>query len=200
MQWKSLNDLIVYTSNRLWNKFENELKLLNAVKPALVEHFPVITLEKLHQLCYQETGQDFRKEKDPTPFEERWICEYSKEKWDCEAVFITEFPASEMKFYHFKNESNPNVADRFDLLFRGVEISTGSRREHRYDKLLKQLEVIGVDPEDKAYRYYLQAFKYGMPAHGGFGLGLERLTQKIIGLSNVKEATLFPRDMNRLAP
>lgn len=195
-----LNDLIIFTSNQLWNKFENELKLLTAVKPVLVEHFPVVTLEKLHELCYQETGQDFRKEKDPTPFEERWICEYSKEKWNCEAVFITEFPASDMKFYHYLNETNPKVADRFDLLFRGVEISTGSRREHRYDKLIKQLEAIGANPADDTYKYYLQAFKYGMPAHGGFGLGLERLTQKIIGLNNVKEATLFPRDMNRLAP
>ena len=106
-----------------------------------------------------------------------------------------------MKFYHKLNEKNPNIADRFDLIFRGVEICTGSMREHRYDKLIRQLkDLAGGDPENPGFKYYLQAFQFGMPPHGGVGMGLERLTQKIIGLSNVKEASLFPRDMNRLAP
>ena len=81
-----------------------------------------------------------------------------------------------------------------------MEIATLSRREHRYDKLVEQLRQIGASPESEGYRHYMSAFKYGMPSHGGFGLGLERLTQKILGLSNVKEAALFPRDTSRLAP
>jgi nondiscriminating aspartyl-tRNA synthetase len=186
--------------SEIFNTHAHELAALKA-KPALVPAtIPVIPLKELHQLCFEQTGQDFRAEKDPSPFEERWICAYAAEHWASEAVFITEFPASDMKFYHYRNETNPEVADRFDLLFRGVEIMTGSRREHRYEQLIEQLKNIGGNPEDPGFKYYLQAFKFGMPPHGGFGLGLERLVQKIIGLNNVKEATLFPRDTNRLTP
>lgn len=105
-----------------------------------------------------------------------------------------------MKFYHYRSETNPAVADRADLLFRGVEIITASRREHRYGRLVEQLQQIGGNPEHPGYVHYLNSFRYGLPPHAGFGLGLERFTQKIIGLANVKEATLFPRDMNRLSP
>ena len=106
-----------------------------------------------------------------------------------------------MKFYHKAQADKPEFADRFDLLFRGVEIITGSMRENRYEVVLKQLiEKAKGNPEDPGFKYFLMAMQAGMPAHGGFGMGLERLTQKIIGLSNVKEATLFPRDINRLTP
>ncbi len=195
-----INHMLVSVCTDVWGNYEKELAALKATRPQLQRQFPRIPLKELHELCFAQTGQDFRKEKDPSPFEERWICEYAAEKWGCEAVFITDFPASDMKFYHYRNDANPEVTDRFDLLFRGVEIITGSQREHRYPKLIEQLRAIGGNPDDPGYAYYLQAFKYGLPPHGGFGLGLERLTQKIIGLNNVKEATLFPRDMNRLTP
>lgn len=195
-----LSNLINHTLTEVWKKYEKELLALGAEKPTFKNKFPEITLKDLHELYYKEKGEDTRSEKDPTPSEERFISDYSKKTWGSEAVFVTEFPASEMKFYHFRSERNPQVAERADLIFRGVEIVTTSRREHRYEKLIEQLKSIGGDPNEPGYKYYLQAFKYGMPSHGGFGLGLERLTQKIIGMSNVKEATLFPRDMNRLAP
>ncbi len=195
-----LSYLINYVSDKVWERYETELLALKAVKPTLTKIFPEITMKDLHELYFKETGEDFRKEKDPTPSEERFISEYSAKHWKSEAVYITEFPASEMKFYHFRSEKNPDVAVRSDLIFRGVEIITTSQREHRYDKLVQQLKDMGADPENPGYKYFLQAFKYGMPKHGGCGLGLERLAQKIIGLNNVKEATLFPRDMNRLAP
>ena len=103
--------------------------------------------------------------------------------------------------YHKKQEKDADLAERADLLFRGVEIATLSMREHRYEVLVDQLKTIAKgDPNNQGFKYYLQAFKYGLPPHGGFGMGLERLTQKIIGLDNVKEATLFPRDINRIAP
>jgi nondiscriminating aspartyl-tRNA synthetase len=106
-----------------------------------------------------------------------------------------------MKFYHKAQKGKPEFADRIDLLFRGLEIVTGSMREHRHDVLLKQLkEMAKGDPNNPGFKYFLMAMQAGMPPHGGFGMGLERLTEKIIGLSNVKEATLFPRDINRLAP
>lgn len=195
-----LSNLINYTVDNVWENNEQELLALKAARPVITKKFPEIPMATLHDLYFKETGEDTRKEKDPTPAEERWISEYSAREWGSEAVFVTEFPASSMKFYHYRSETNPEVAERADLIFRGVEIVTTSRREHRYDKLLEQLKAMGGDPENPGFKYYLQAFKYGMPSHGGFGLGLERLTQKIIGLKNVKEATLFPRDTSRLAP
>ncbi len=195
-----ISGMINATVEHVWNTYPKELAALQSTKPVLTTSFPKITLKDLHELCFTETGQDFRVEKDPSPFEERWISDYAAKEWGSEAVFITEFPASAMKFYHYQNETNPEVSERADLIFRGVEIITGSQREHRYDKLVEQLKAIGGDPEHPGFKYYLQAFKYGLPKHAGFGLGLERLTQKIIGLNNVKEATLFPRDTNRLTP
>ena len=195
-----LDGLMNYVSEYVWKTCESELKALGAVKPALTQKLPEITLKELHELYFKETGEDARKDPDPTPAEERFVSEYSAKNWKSDAVYITEFPSSHMKFYHFRDEKNPDVADRADLIFRGVEIITTSRREHRHEKLIEQLKEFGGNPENLGYKYFLQAFQYGMPPHGGAGLGLERLTQKIIGLANVKEATLFPRDMNRLAP
>jgi nondiscriminating aspartyl-tRNA synthetase len=195
-----INELIIHVSDFIWLTHERDLGVLGAKKPVLAQIFPIVPLQKLHKLCFEHTGQDFRGEKDPSPFEERWICSYMAEQCGSEAVFITGFPASDIKFYHYNSTETPELAERFDLLFRGVEIITGSQREHRYNKLIEQLIAMGGNPEDPGFKYYLQAFRYGMPPHGGFGLGLERLTQKLIGLGNVKEACIFPRDINRLAP
>lgn len=195
-----LSRLVNHIVNLVWQKREKELLALGSKPPVLAEEFPQITLRQLHELYLKETGEDTTNEKDPTPAEERFISEYSTNNWGSEAVFVTEFPAHSMKFYHFRSETNPEVAERADLIFRGVEIVTTSRREHRYSVLVEQLKQMGGNPEHPGFKYFLDAFKYGMPSHGGFGLGLERLTQKIIGLNNVKEATLFPRDINRLTP
>jgi nondiscriminating aspartyl-tRNA synthetase len=182
-------------------KYEKELKSWNAQPVVLSDEIPQLPLEQIHELYSQATGEDSRGEKDMRPDEERWITEYAKKNLGSEAVFVTEWPVSEMKFYHRKSDENPDIAERADLIFRGVEIATISMRENRYDVLVEQLKTIaGGDPEAEGFCYYLQAFKYGLPTHGGFGMGLERLTQKIIGLNNVKEATLFPRDINRLTP
>jgi len=185
----------------VWEQHEADLKKWNASAAKLSDKLPRLGLEEIHELYSKANSDDTRGEKDLRPDEERWICEYAKKNLGSEAVFVTDWPASEMKFYHRKNADNPEFADRADLIFRGVEIATISMREHRYDVLLDQLKTMtGGDPEADGFRYYLQAFKYGLPPHGGFGMGLERLTQKIIGLSNIKEATLFPRDINRLTP
>lgn len=185
----------------VWEQHEADLKKWNAQAAKLSDKLPRLGLEEIHELYSKANNDDTRGEKDLRPDEERWICEYAKKNLGSEAVFVTDWPASEMKFYHRKNADNPEFADRADLIFRGVEIATISMREHRYDVLLDQLKTMtGGDPEADGFRYYLQAFKYGLPTHGGFGMGLERLTQKIVGLANIKEATLFPRDINRLTP
>ncbi len=193
--------LLKAVSESIWDTNEADLKKWNAVKPRIPDVLPRLTLEEIHELYSKANGEDTRGEKDLRPDEERWISEYAKKNLESEAVLVTEWPVSEMKFYHKVSAENPEVAERADLIFRGVEIATISMREHRYDQLVEQLRTLaGGDPEAEGFKYYLQAFKYGLPAHGGFGMGLERLTQKMIGLNNIKEASLFPRDINRLNP
>lgn len=198
---ETLSGLLNAVVDEVWKAHEPELKVWGTDKPILPEQIPVITMTEIHERYSEATGQKTIGEKDLRPDEERWICEYAKENLGSEAVFVSEWPTSEMKFYHKANEANPELADRIDLLFRGVEIVTGSMRENRYEVVVEQLKSLAKgDPEDPGFQPLLSAMKYGMPPHGGFGMGLERLTQKIVGLKNVKEATLFPRDLNRLSP
>lgn len=208
MGFIEFEDLLTFTSglvnhvvNKVWDAYGDDLKKWNAHKPVLTEQLPRLTMKEVHELYAKNNKDDYSNEEDLRPDEEKWICEYSKKKLGSEAVFVTEWPASSMKFYHRKNSKDPSLADRSDLLFRGVEIATVPMREHRYEVLVQQLkDLTHGDPEHPGFKPYLSAFKYGLPPHGGFGMGLERFTQKMVGLNNVKEATLFPRDINRLAP
>lgn len=209
MGFIEFDDLLSFTSrllnrvaDRVWEAYGDDLKKWNAVKPVLTEELPKIPMQQAHELYSQAHGVDTTKDGDLSPDEEKWICEYTKNNLGSEAVFITEWPSTDktFKFYHRKNAENPSLADRSDLLLRGIEIATVPMRENRYDILLAQMKAAGLDPNHEGFKHYLQAFLYGLPPHGGFGMGLERLTEKLIGLSNVKEATLFPRDINRLTP
>jgi nondiscriminating aspartyl-tRNA synthetase len=109
---------------------------------------------------------------------------------------VTHYPVSKRPFYIYEDENDKGFTKSFDLLFRGVEITTGGQRRHDYDSLIEGINNKKLNPD--LFSFYLQAFKYGMPPHGGWGMGLERLTAKFLGLQNVKEATLFPRDINRI--
>lgn len=196
-----LSGLLNSVSDYIYDKYPTELKRLNATKPVLAELIPSISMEEIHERYSKANGQNTVGEKDLRPDEEKWICEYAKKNLGSEAVFVTDWPASEMKFYHKAQADNPKFADRVDLLFRGVEIATGSMRENDYAVVLKQLkELADGNPEDPGFKPLLTAMQGGLPTHGGFGMGLERVTQKFIGLNNIKEASLFPRDINRLSP
>lgn len=197
-----LAGLLNQVVNDVWGKYEPELKRWNASRPVLPDVIPEITIDEIHELYKKATNEDFTKEDDLAPAEEKWICEWAKKNKQSEAVFVTGWSAKSktFKFYHRANADDPAIADRADLLFRGVEIVTLSMRENSYQKVVDQMNAKGADPNDPGFQPLLSAMKYGMPPHGGFGLGLERLTQRIIGLNNVKEATLFPRDINRLTP
>lgn len=197
---KMTENLIYETLTKLYHEREEDLRKLNAPNLVLAKSFPRFTVAEVHELYSKATGEDTRNEKDLFPAEERFICDYSKKHHDCEAVFVINFPVEAMKFYHMVNHDDEKTVLWGDLLFRGLEIATCPQREHRYDKLVEQIKAAGIDPNHPGFKYYLQAFKAGLPAHGGFGLGIDRLVQKAIGLSSVKEATLFPRDINRLAP
>lgn len=185
---------------KTYEKHADDLKSLNAPELVLKDEVPKITVKEIHQLYTKATGNDTTAEKDLIPDEEKWICEYAKKQLGSELVFATQFPVEAMKFYHQVNPDDPTTVMWGDLLFRGLEISTVPLREYHYDKLVEQMKKAGLDVDAPGYKYYLQAFKYGLPQHGGCGFGVDRLVEKTIGLSNVKEATLFPRDIKRLAP
>ncbi len=158
--------------------------------------FPHMKLKEAQELIKQETGIDKTSEPDLEPEDERWLCNYAKEHLGSDFIFITHYPVSKRPFYTYEDEADPGFTKSFDLLFRGVEITTGGQRIHDYQTLKKKIGERGLNPAQ--FHYYLQAFEYGIPPHGGWGMGLERLTAKFCGVKNVKEATLFPRDINRI--
>ncbi|RJQ30941.1 aspartate--tRNA(Asn) ligase [Candidatus Parcubacteria bacterium] len=180
----------------LKNNAEKEFNILKAQIPEVPDEIPSFKLREAQEIIKKEFGADCLNEPDLEPQHERWLYEYAKKTYDSDFVFITHFPMTKRPMYTYEDENDPGYAKGFDLLFRGVEITTGGQRIHNYDKLMEAMKKKGLDPEK--FSFYLQAFKYGMPPHGGFGMGLERLTAKLLGLENVKEATLFPRDLNRI--
>ncbi len=195
-----VQDMMYYAVTKTQDKFAEDLKSWNAPKLVLKQKFPRYTVAQVHEMYSKETNKDTSHEKDLIPDEEKWICDYALKNDGCEAVFVTHFPVEAMKFYHKINPDDPKTVMWGDLLFRGLEIATCPQRENNYEKLVAQMKNAGLEPEHPGYKYYLQAFKFGLPDHGGCGFGVDRLLEKVVGLGNVKEAILFPRDMNRLAP
>lgn len=193
-----LQDMVFSVLTRLYKDEASILSDLKSPQLVIKKQFPCYSMAEIHKMYSKETGKDTTKEQDLIPDEERWICEYARDHDGCELVYATGLPKSKMKFYHMANDDD--TARSADLLFRGVEIATVPQREHRYEKLIDQMKVAGVNPEDPGFSYYLQAFKYGLPPHGGCGFGIDRFVEKIVGLNNIKEAILFPRDINRLTP
>jgi len=164
--------------------------------PLVPERFPVFSLREAQEILEKECSLKCIGEPDMEPEHERQICEWAKKKHGSDFVFITHFPTKKRAFYTYADPKNPEFSLSFDLLFRGMEINSGSQRMHDYDALVKKLRSRGLDPEK--FAFYLQTFKYGMPPHGGCSTGLERITARMLNLANVKEAALFPRDMNRI--
>ncbi len=193
---KMERNILAYIVKVLKEKCAAEFKLLGATIPEIPEEIPAVKLREGQEIIKKEHGIDCSTEPDLEPQHERWLCEYAKKKWDSDFIFVTHFPVSKRPFYTYEDENDLGFTKGADLLFRGIEITTLAQRIHDYDKLVESMKRKGLDPEK--FRYYLQAFKYGMPPHGGFGIGLERLTAKFLGIDNIKEATLFPRDINRI--
>jgi nondiscriminating aspartyl-tRNA synthetase len=196
----AIQDMTYAVLNTIYETYSTELKSLNAPELKLQKQFPRYTVAEVHEL-YTKAGNDSTiGEKDLRPDEERWICDYAKKHEGCEAVFVTNMPIETHKFYQMINPDDPQTVLSADLLYRGVEIATCPMREHRYKQLIAQMKDKGLDPQAAGFHHYLTAFEFGLPPHGGCGFGIDRFVEKIIGLANVKEAILFPRDINRLAP
>lgn len=174
-----------------------EFELFGVELPRVPDNdFPQMKLREALALIAKETGEDCTEEPDLAPEHERWLSNYAKEKFDSDFIFITHYPVSKRPFYTYEDENDKGYTKSFDLLFRGVEVTTGGQRIHKVDELEEKLKAKNLVPEN--FSFYLQAFRSGMPPHGGWGMGLERLTQKMLLLENVKEATLFPREINRI--
>jgi nondiscriminating aspartyl-tRNA synthetase len=129
---------------------------------------------------------------------EALFAQYVKEEYGSDFVFLTRYPVSKRPMYAMPDESHAGLTRSFDLLFRGLEITTGGQRIHDYEMLRNNLIKFGINPDD--FTFYLDTFKYGMPPHGGFAIGLERITMQLLNLGNIREAVLFPRDLNRIVP
>lgn len=155
-----------------------------------------LKLREAQEIIYKEFGRDNRKEKDLTPQDEVDICIYVKKKNNSDFVTITHFPTAGKAFYTYPDPTDPEYSFSFDFLFRGFEILSGSQRINDYQQLVSAIKNRGFNLD--SFTMYLQAFKYGMPPEGGFSFGLERLTMKMLNLANVREASLFPRDMERV--
>ena len=162
----------------------------NTAPPLVPDEIPILTLREVQKTLGVAEAPDME------PENERAICEWAKKEKGSDFVFITRYPTAKRAFYTYEDPSEAPYSRGFDLLFRGLEINSGAQRIHDYDALVARMKERGLDPEK--FSFYLQAFKYGLPPHGGSSTGLERLTARMLELPNVKEATLFPRDMNRI--
>jgi nondiscriminating aspartyl-tRNA synthetase len=166
--------------------------------PVVPDSIPVIHFAEAQELIYRETDEDCRHEPDLAPAHERHLCEWAYREFRSEFLFVTGYPMVKRPFYTQPDPARPAYSNSFDLLFRGLELVTGGQRLHRYADYLAALEARGLNPS--GFETYLEAFKHGMPPHGGFAIGLERWVARLTGVENVRETTLFPRDLHRLAP
>jgi nondiscriminating aspartyl-tRNA synthetase len=201
--WHEILDVqescIKFIVNYLHTHAKAELELLDnkiVAAPADVP-FPRLTFAEAQQLYFERTGIDEREEPDLSPAAERDLCAWSFEKHGTDLVFITDWKTVKRPFYSFVNENNPELTNTFDLICGGTEITSGGQRRHTYESMVEGIKMKGMDPVN--FPDYLSIFKYGMPAHGGFGMGLERLTMTLLKLKNIREVSLFPSDPKRIA-
>lgn len=186
-----------YTMKLLERDYQKELKLLGVTLP-VIERIPQVRFDRAKELVSEKYNRKIRNPFDLEPEEEMLIGRYFKEEYDSDFVFVTHYPSKKRPFYAMDDPEDSRFTLSFDLLYKGLEITTGGQRIHDYAAILEKMAKRGMDPED--IRDYLMIFKYGMPPHGGLGIGLERLTMRLLDEQNVRETTLFPRDVTRLEP
>ncbi|MBS3994837.1 MAG: aspartate--tRNA(Asn) ligase [Alkaliphilus sp.] len=189
-------EFIKFLYKHLRNTCQKELDLYNTQLKEVVT-IPRISLSVAQEILQEDFGK-----KSPVGTldaeGEIIFSKYIKDKYNSDFVFLTKYPASKRPMYTMPDEGFEGMTRSFDLIYKGLEITTGGQRIHDYEMLKSNMKKFGLDPED--FGFYVESFKYGMPPHGGFAIGLERLTMKILGLENIREATLLPRDKNRIMP
>lgn len=175
-----------------------ELALLGAALPGVPRTIPHIHFAAAQELILQQHGVDVRGEPDLSPQDERWLGEWAQQEHGSDFLFVTGYPMVKRPFYTHPDPDNPAYSNSFDLLFRGTELVTGGQRLHRYADYLQALQAAGLPAAP--FATYLEAFRHGMPPHGGFAIGLERLLMQLLTAQNIRQVTLFPRDQKRLTP
>ncbi len=193
---KVLENVIRDVVTRAEKEHSDIFTRMNVPVPKVGTNIPILTLTEAQEIIEKEFGGKCVGELDMEPEHERQICEWALKEKGSDFVFITHYPTQKRAFYTYADEANPYFSKSFDLVFRGLEINSGSQRIHDYDAMIEKMKSRGLDPEK--FSFYLQAFKYGMPPHGGCSTGLERITARMLNVANVKEASAFPRDINRI--
>ena len=191
-----LREVLAAMIDTIAERAQPVLRLLELELPDVPGEIPVVAFADAQRMIESSTGRSTVGEPDLSPAEERWLGEWAQDEHGSDFVFVTGYPMAKRPFYTHPDPLNPTASNSFDLLFRGLELVTGGQRLHRYQDYLDALE--GQDLA--AFDGYLEAFRHGMPAHGGFAIGLERWVARLVGVANVREVTLFPRDLHRLAP
>ena len=189
--------MLKFTMNYLLKNYSMELECLNLELPQ-IESIPAISFREAKIKVAEAYNREIKDWEDFEPEEEKLLYEIIYKETGSEFVFVTHYPSAKRPFYAMDSKENSNVTESFDLLFRGLEITTGGQRIHTYEEQIKKMNAKNMHTE--LFKSYLMMHKHGMPPHGGLGLGLERFTCKLLGYDNVRYTTLFPRDINRLLP
>ncbi len=198
--WEDVRDMaentVRYILKKVQEKHAPELALLKAELPVMIDKTPTLSLKEAQQKIFDTFGRDVRDEKDLNAQDEREICEIIKKETGSDFVFVYGYPTRKKPFYVYPNPENPEVNEGMDLLCKGLEWLSGGRRINDYNQLMEHVKIWDMDPEK--VKMFLEAFKYGVPPEGGFAFGAERITMQLLGLKNVREACMFPRDMERI--
>lgn len=198
--WTDVRDMaeatVRHILEQVQSKCSQELQLLGATLPTMLEKTPSVSLTEAQEKIFTKTGKDTRGEKDLNPEDERTLCEIIKEETGSDFVFVHGYPTRQKPFYVYPNPEHPEFNEGMDLLCRGVEWLSGGRRINDYTQLMDHVEKWNMDP--KKIHMFLEAFRYGVPPEGGFAFGAERMTMQILGVKNIREVTMFPRDMHRI--
>lgn len=194
-----LEGFIKFMVAHLQKHCSNEINLLGGylIKAPGETAFPRVTFSEAQEIFFSRTGIDERAEPDLSPAAEKELCIYALEKYGTDCIFILDWKTSKRPFYAYPNDANPEISNTFDLLCGSSEITSGGQRRHTYTSMVEG--IISKDMDPAHFPDYLSIFKYGMPPHGGFGVGLERLTMTVLNLKNIREASLFPSDPRRIA-
>ena len=192
----TLRDVLAGMTATIAERAEASLALLSLELPSIPTEIPAIDFVEAQHLIESDTGQSVVGEPDLAPAHERWLGEWARREHGSEFVFVVGYPMVKRPFYTHPDPARPEASKSFDLLFRGLELVTGGQRLHHHDDYLAALAGQDLAP----FQGYLEAFRHGMPPHGGFAIGLERWIARLTQATNVREVTLFPRDLHRLTP
>lgn len=193
-----LRDVLAGIMETFQSRHAADLQLLKVQLPAVLPEIPHIHFTEAQELIYRLSGVDERREPDLSAHGERCLGEWAKKEYGSDFLYVVGYPTHKRAFYTYPDPEWPEYSYAFDLLFRGLELVSGSQRLHRYEDYVATLEARGLSHEP--FEGYLEAFRYGIPPHGGFAIGMERLLMQLTGVPNIRLATTFPRDLTRLTP